>query len=85
MSDISSPAMSIALLALIACVTPAAAMDDSTVLQPNDVKWGPAPASIPKGAQAAAIYGDCLQRRAIRPEAQAAEGLSYSAAHASQA
>ena len=38
--------------------TPAVAMDDHTVLKPNDVKWGPGPASIPKGAQAAAIYGD---------------------------
>ena len=44
--------------ALVCCFTPAVAMDDHTVLKPNDVKWGPGPASIPKGAQAAAIYGD---------------------------
>ena len=57
MRNISSYARSV-LVALIACVTPAVAMDDSKVLKPNDVKWGPGPASIPKGAQAAAIYGD---------------------------
>jgi quercetin dioxygenase-like cupin family protein len=34
------------------------AMDDHTVLTPNDVKWGSAPPSIPKGAQAAALFGD---------------------------
>ena len=45
-------------LSALACLTPASAMDEHTVLTPNDVKWGPAPASIPKGAQAAAIYGD---------------------------
>lgn len=44
--------------AALACVTPAVAMDDHTVLTPNDIKWVPAPPSIPKGAQAAAIYGD---------------------------
>jgi len=49
---------SIAALSLLACLAPAAAMDDHKVLTPNDVKWGPAPASVPKGAQAAAIYGD---------------------------
>lgn len=36
----------------------AMAADDHTVLTPSDIKWGPAPPSIPKGAQAAAIYGD---------------------------
>lgn len=37
---------------------PAIAADDHKVLTPDDVKWGPAPASIPKGAEAAVIYGD---------------------------
>jgi quercetin dioxygenase-like cupin family protein len=45
-------------LAAVICVTPASAADDHKVLTPSDVKWGPGPASIPKGAQAAAIYGD---------------------------
>jgi hypothetical protein len=58
MKSISSTAMSALVGALVCCFTPAVAMDDHTVLKPNDVKWGPGPASIPKGAQAAAIYGD---------------------------
>ena len=45
-------------LAAMFCLTPTLAMDEHKVLTPNDVTWGPAPASIPKGAQAAAIYGD---------------------------
>jgi len=58
MKSISSTAMSALVGALVCCFTPAVAMDDHTILKPNDVKWGPGPASIPKGAQAAAIYGD---------------------------
>ena len=58
MKNISSTAMSALVGALVCCFTPAVAMDDHTVLKPNDVKWGPGPASIPKGAQASAIYGD---------------------------
>ena len=58
MKNISSTAMSALVGALVCCFNPAVAMDDHTVLKPNDVKWGPGPASIPKGAQAAAIYGD---------------------------
>jgi quercetin dioxygenase-like cupin family protein len=45
-------------VAAMFCLTPTLAMDEHKVLTPNDVTWGPAPASIPKGAQAAAIYGD---------------------------
>ncbi len=28
------------------------------IILPQDVKWGPAPASLPAGAQAAVLYGD---------------------------
>ena len=58
MKSISSAAMSALVGALACCLTPAVAMDEHKVLTPNDVKWGPAPASVPKGAQAAGIYGD---------------------------
>jgi mannose-6-phosphate isomerase-like protein (cupin superfamily) len=27
-------------------------------LNPNDIKWGPAPASLPKGAKVAVLHGD---------------------------
>jgi quercetin dioxygenase-like cupin family protein len=49
---------SVVTVAALFCMIPAVAMDDHTVLTPNDVKWVPAPPSIPKGAQAAGIYGD---------------------------
>jgi quercetin dioxygenase-like cupin family protein len=58
MKSILSTATGALVIALVCCFTPAVAMDDHTVLKPNDVEWGPGPASIPKGAQAAAIYGD---------------------------
>jgi quercetin dioxygenase-like cupin family protein len=46
--------------ALTAVITlgPALAADDHNVLAPNDVKWAAGPPSIPKGAQAAVLYGD---------------------------
>ena len=50
--------MSVMGVAILLSLSPAAAMDDHKVLTPNEVKWGPAPASIPKGAEASAIYGD---------------------------
>jgi quercetin dioxygenase-like cupin family protein len=33
-------------------------MKDHTVVSSEQVKWGPAPASIPAGAEAAVLYGD---------------------------
>ncbi len=31
---------------------------DHTFIPPQDIKWGPAPPSVPPGAQAAVLYGD---------------------------
>jgi quercetin dioxygenase-like cupin family protein len=36
---------------------PALAADD-VFMNNNDIKWGPAPPSLPKGAKAAVLYGD---------------------------
>jgi quercetin dioxygenase-like cupin family protein len=44
--------------AMVFAAVPAVAMDAHKVLTPNEVTWGPGPGSLPKGAQAAAIYGD---------------------------
>ena len=35
-----------------------ATADEHRVVAAQDVKWGPAPASVPPGAQAAVLYGD---------------------------
>ena len=39
-------------------LAPAQAMDEQKLLTPQEIKWGPAPSSIPPGAQAAVLYGD---------------------------
>jgi quercetin dioxygenase-like cupin family protein len=33
-------------------------MEEHKMIAPDAVKWGPAPASLPAGAQAAVLYGD---------------------------
>jgi len=33
-------------------------MDEHKLITPQDIKWGPAPPSVPPGAQAAVLYGD---------------------------
>jgi quercetin dioxygenase-like cupin family protein len=48
----------VAALACAAVTAPAQAMDEHKIVTPQEVKWGPGPASIPPGAQAAALYGD---------------------------
>ena len=44
--------------ALAAVALPAAAADEHAVLAPGDMKWVPAPPSVPKGAQMAVLFGD---------------------------
>jgi quercetin dioxygenase-like cupin family protein len=58
MTTIRSLLISGTMLAALVCGSPVRAADDHKVLTPDEIKWGPAPPSIPKGAQAAAIYGD---------------------------
>lgn len=51
----------LALLALAGSVVTAQAQPasgDHVMLAPQDVRWGPAPPSLPPGAQAAILYGD---------------------------
>jgi quercetin dioxygenase-like cupin family protein len=58
--------MKIALPTLIAVVavagvaftTPADTMEGHTIVSPQDIKWGPAPAMLPPGAEAAVLLGD---------------------------
>jgi quercetin dioxygenase-like cupin family protein len=45
-------------LAGVAFTTPAATMEGQTSLAPQDIKWGPAPAMLPPGAEAAVLLGD---------------------------
>jgi quercetin dioxygenase-like cupin family protein len=38
--------------------SPASAADEHKMFTPQDVKWSPAPPSIPKGAEVAVLFGD---------------------------
>jgi quercetin dioxygenase-like cupin family protein len=54
-------ALSVVLGSMIAIAGPAGtamAQDAHKVVPAQEIKWGPGPASIPPGAQAAALYGD---------------------------
>jgi quercetin dioxygenase-like cupin family protein len=42
----------------LACTAMAQSGDEHKVIAAQDVKWGPAPPSVPSGAQAAVLYGD---------------------------
>jgi quercetin dioxygenase-like cupin family protein len=42
----------------VACTAPADAMEGHTVVSPQEIKWGPAPAVLPPGAEAAVLFGD---------------------------
>ena len=49
------------LAAFSLCAIPALAADapgDAVMMNPSDIKWGPAPPNLPKGAKAAVLYGD---------------------------
>ena len=47
-----------AAVAVLAVPAGAPAQDAHRIVSAQEVKWGPAPPSIPPGAQAAALYGD---------------------------
>jgi quercetin dioxygenase-like cupin family protein len=58
-SRIVGSAAAVAILLWAAPTTaPAQTMDGHKIVSPQEIKWGPAPPSIPPGAQAAALYGD---------------------------
>ena len=42
----------------VASTAPANAMEGHTIVPPQEIKWGPAPAVLPPGAKAAVLYGD---------------------------
>src|SRR5262245_1530583 len=62
--------MKIALPTLIAAVAvagvastaPADTMKGHTIVPPQEIKWGPAPAVLPPGAEAAVLFGDPNER-----------------------
>lgn len=53
-------ALSATSLALVgaAFASPLLAADEHKIMAPQDIKWSPGPASIPKGAEVAVLFGD---------------------------
>ncbi len=49
---------SLFLLAGLVFAVPAIGADTHNIFKPQDVQWQPGPASLPKGAEAAVLYGD---------------------------
>ena len=45
-------------LAVVTSTAPAKAMGEHAIVSPQDIKWGPAPAVLPPGAEAAVLFGD---------------------------
>lgn len=56
----------IALAFLLAGVSPALADDMKMPGNSTDLKWGPAPPALPKGAEITVLSGDPLQGRTLR-------------------
>jgi quercetin dioxygenase-like cupin family protein len=48
----------VVLSAIAAGALAAGTMGEHGIVPPQEIKWGPAPASIPAGAEAAVLYGD---------------------------
>src|SRR5690606_367258 len=48
----------IPLTVMISCGAAAIADEAHKVISPDTTKWGPAPPSLPKGAEAAVLFGD---------------------------
>jgi quercetin dioxygenase-like cupin family protein len=57
---IALPALMITVVALagVASTASAEAMGGHTIVAPQEIKWGPAPAVLPPGAEAAVLFGD---------------------------
>jgi quercetin dioxygenase-like cupin family protein len=48
----------VAAFAGVASTAPAEMMGEHTIVAPPEIKWGPAPAVLPAGAEAAVLFGD---------------------------
>jgi quercetin dioxygenase-like cupin family protein len=50
--------LAVVAVAGVASTAPADPMKEHTIVSPQEVKWGPAPAVLPPGAEAAVLFGD---------------------------
>jgi quercetin dioxygenase-like cupin family protein len=63
-------------LAGVASTAPADTMDGHTIVAPQEVKWGPAPAALPPGAEAAVLFGDPTKEGLFALRLKLPEGYS---------
>ena len=61
----------------------AQSMEGHKIVPVQEIKWGPAPASIPPGAEAAVLYGDPSKEGLFALRLKIAEGLPHRSAHPS--
>ena len=55
---LQSLTVAVVALAGVASTAQTEAMDGHTIVAPQEIKWGPAPAVLPAGAEAALLFGD---------------------------
>ena len=68
------PRRLIALAIVLACSS-AIADDMKMPINSGDLKWGPAPPTLPKGAELAVLSGGPLERKSLRYSPKNAERL----------
>ena len=75
----------IAVLALagIASTAPAGTMEGHSIVSPQEIKWGPAPAVLPPGAEAAVLFGNPSKDGLFALRLKLPAGYLRSSAHAS--
>ena len=59
------PLVAVVALAGVAAAAAADTMDGHTIVAPQDIEWGPAPAVLPPGAEAAVLFGDPSKAQAL--------------------
>ena len=60
----------------VASTAPAEAMEGHTIVLPQEIKWGPAPAVLPPGAEAAVLFGDPAKEGLFALRLKLPEGYS---------
>jgi hypothetical protein len=65
-----------ALIAIPPSTMTSQALEEHKVIQPQEVKWGPAPAALPAGAQVAVLFGDPSKQGFFAMRLKAPKGYS---------
>jgi quercetin dioxygenase-like cupin family protein len=69
-------ALSALIVAIPALTVSSQAMEGQKIIKPQEVKWGPAPATLPPGAQVAVLFGDPSQEGLFAMRLKAPKGYN---------